>query len=998
MKRLTFAKKLFALFLTAVFAVILLSGCGTGDKEAITSFSQLAQPGIKIGVSFDIVEYDLLKKDYPDAEIIPYSDSHLAYEDVANGRIDAYIYARLEMETAIKNGVRGVRLLDENYSSNTIVVGISPKSSIADLRAEFNSFIDAIRADGTLDDMYNRWVVLENGVMPEIKKAENPTCKLKVGTTGTVMPYSYYIGTDLSGYDIELANRFAEWLNADIEFKVYDFGGIVAAAAVGDVDCVMSNLYLTQEISESIECSDPLFKVEMTAMVRDTGKTTPMVYAAEYSDFSDLAGKTVSMLTGAPFEELVLSKVPNVGKFTFFNNNPDMVFALKTGKTDAFLINNAVATLAVNRNTDLAMFPKDLQTGAFGFAFAKGSPERDVWQTAYDSIPEETKLDLWEKWTGSDDSIKILPEQNWRGANGTVQAAVCDTLEPMSYMDDGGRFVGFDIEMILLIAEKLDVHVEFIGMEFSSVMSEVQSGKALIGAGSIIATDERRESVDFIDYYPAAFSLVVRSVPVEANTSKTLEDMYRADIGVLTGSNFPEHVNHALPEAKLLYYNTLADEINALKKGKISAVALDEPVARNIMAQDSSVTMISQILEPLDYGFIFCKSDRGEKLRNQLNEFILKIKSDGTMESLQKKWFDNISVSSSDMLDYRQLPDINGKISLTTIQNPPFSFIIDELQCGYDIELFALFCRENGYALDVTDVSMDAVIPSIQSEKFDAACCGISITEERKESVLFSEPNYSGGTVLLVLKELEEKNGTDFFSSIKDSFEKTFIRENRWKLFLSGIGTTVLITVLSVLLGTLLGFLVFMICRKGNKAANVITRFCIWLIHGMPVVVLLMILYYVVFGKVAVSGTIVSIIGFTLIFGAAVFGMLKSGVGAVDHGQTEAAYALGYTDRRAFYRVILPQALPHFMPAYKGEITSLIKATAVVGYVTVQDLTKMGDIIRSRTYEAFFPLIAVAVIYFILAAILNFIVNKAMINIDPRRRSRKNILKGVDGK
>lgn len=228
-----------------------------------------------------------------------------------------------------------------------------------------------------------------------------------------------------------------------------------------------------------------------------------------------------------------------------------------------------------------------------------------------------------------------------------------------------------------------------------------------------------------------------------------------------------------------------------------------------------------------------------------------------------------------------------------------------------------------------------------------------------------------------------------------DSFERTFLRENRWKLFLSGVGTTLLITVLSVLFGTALGFCVFMLCRNGNPVANTVTRFCVWLIQGMPVVVLLMILFYIIFGQVAVSGTAVSVIGFTLIFGAAVCSMLKAGVGAVDGGQKEAAYALGYTDRRAFFRIVLPQALPHFLPAYKGEITALIKATAVVGYVAVQDLTKIGDIVRSRTYEAFFPLIAVAVIYFVLAAILTLAVNKIAVRIDPRRRPKSVILKGV---
>ena len=209
---------------------------------------------------------------------------------------------------------------------------------------------------------------------------------------------------------------------------------------------------------------------------------------------------------------------------------------------------------------------------------------------------------------------------------------------------------------------------------------------------------------------------------------------------------------------------------------------------------------------------------------------------------------------------------------------------------------------------------------------------------------------------------------------------------------------TGILAILSVLFGTILGFFVFILCRNGNPIANSIAGFCMWLVQGMPVVVLIMILYYIVFGNVAIPGSIVSIVGFTLIFGTAVFNMIRSGVGAVDKGQTEAAYSLGYTDRQAFYKVVLPQALPHFMPTYKGEITSLIKATAIVGYVAVQDLTKVGDIIRSQTYEAFFPLIAVAVIYFIIAAILTAIVDKIEIRIDPRRRSREQILKGVTGK
>lgn len=474
----------------------------------------------------------------------------------------------------------------------------------------------------------------------------------------------------------------------------------------------------------------------------------------ELTTYEELSGKTVSMLTGAPFEGLVSSFAPDVAEYTYYNNMPDMILALKQKKTDAILNNNAIVALAINRDKDIALFPKTLKESVFGIAFNKESPDYDTWQRAYDAIPKETIDDLWEKWTGTDDSVKVPTDQDWPGNGGTVTVAACDSLEPMSYLGKNGVVMGFDIDIVLLMAKELDVKVEFEPMEFASILSYVQSGKALMGVGSIIVTDERREAVNFVEYYPAAFQLVVR----------------RAE------------------------------------------------------------------------------------------------------------------VADSDM---------------------------------------------------------------------------------------------------------------SFAQMIKSSFEKTFIREDRWKLFLKGFLTTLVITVMSVILGTALGFLVYLLCRNDNRIANCITGAAMWLVQGMPMVVLLMILYYIVFAKVSVDGVIVSIIGFTLTFASSVIGLLRIGVGAVDRGQYEAAYSLGYPDHRIFFRIILPQALPHVINAYKGEIVALIKATAIVGYIAVQDLTKVGDLVRNRTYDAFFPLIAIAVIYFALEGLIGAMIKRIDLRLDYRKSGKSPMLKGV---
>ena len=313
---------------------------------------------------------------------------------------------------------------------------------------------------------------------------------------------------------------------------------------------------------------------------------------------------------------------------------------------------------------------------------------------------------------------------------------------------------------------------------------------------------------------------------------------------------------------------------------------------------------------------------------------------------------------------------------------------------GFDLEIVLMMAREMDVHVEFVGMELSAVLSYVQAGKALFGVGSIIATDERRESVDFIDYHPSA-FVLVVRAAGETAERTSFLDGVKSSFYKTFIRENRWQLFVKGVTNTLIITLLSILCGTLLGFIVFMLCRNGNPAANLITRFCLWLVQGMPMVVLLMILYYIIFGSVAINGIIVAVIGFTLTFGASVYSLLKMGVGAVDGGQYEAAYALGYSNRRTFFRIILPQALPHVLPAYRGEIVGLIKATAVVGYIAVQDLTKMGDIVRSRTYEAFFPLIAVTVIYFLLEGLLRLAVSRVTVNLDPRRRKPGDILKGV---
>ena len=493
----------------------------------------------------------------------------------------------------------------------------------------------------------------------------------------------------------------------------------------------------------------------------------------------------------------------------------------------------------------------------------------------------------------------------------------------------------------------------------------------------------------------AVFFGGVRCPKAEGITSMDQLNQPGIVIGVATDTTEYEIVEKEFPKAEISYFKDLMSAFTSVAQGKIDAFVCNrqnmELAIKNGM---EGVRILDGTLGDGNVGAVAISPlTEIPNLKDRVNEFLGQIKDDGTIDDIRERWLIKHDMVMPDIPEAAD-PKLHLTVGTTGVSEPFTCYVNGEL-AGYDIELAKRFAAWLGASLEFRIYDYEGIVAAAQGGDVDCIFANLYVTPEREQAISFSDPTYVTDVGVMVQDTGSgEKDGSGssggFLDSLKESFEKTFIRENRWQLFLEGIVTTLLITVISMLLGTLLGFAVFMICRRGHRVANAVTRFCIWLIEGMPVVVLLMILYYVVFSELKMSGVVVSVIAFTLVFGAAVVNILRAGVAAVGTGQSEAAFSLGYTDRKAFFKIILPQALPHAMPAYKGQIKALIKATAVVGYVAVQDLTKMGDIVRSRTYEAFFPLIAVAVFYFLLAALLIWIVNRIEIRTIPGRRSGKD--------
>lgn len=214
-----------------------------------------------------------------------------------------------------------------------------------------------------------------------------------------------------------------------------------------------------------------------------------------------------------------------------------------------------------------------------------------------------------------------------------------------------------------------------------------------------------------------------------------------------------------------------------------------------------------------------------------------------------------------------------------------------------------------------------------------------------------------------------------------ESFKQNFIEQDRWHYLANGLGTTLLITFFSVLIGMVLGFIIAIIRfthdKTGKmKVGNFICKIYLTVIRGTPVVVQLLIIYFVIFASVPISKIFVAIIAFGINSGAYVAEIVRSGIASIDEGQFEAGRSLGLNYRQTMISIILPQAFKNVLPALANECIVLLKETSVSGYIAVQDLTKGGDIIRSQTYSAFMPLISVAIIYLVMVVVLSHFVTK----------------------
>lgn len=485
---------------------------------------------------------------------------------------------------------------------------------------------------------------------------------------------------------------------------------------------------------------------------------------------------------------------------------------------------------------------------------------------------------------------------------------------------------------------------------------------------------------------------------------KTLADISDKRIGIFSGTVHDAFIARQYPQAKPFLYDATTDLILSLKTGKIDAIMIDLTTAKILLKKNPELVILSdQVLDmPLGVGF----RKETPELRGEFNRFLQIIRGTGVYDEMSQRWL-NADADSAVMPDVVNHPSSSRILkAAVSVEDLPYVAYMDGEYVGFDIEMIRRFAHWAGYHLKIITIDFPALVPALVSGKVSLITDGIAISEERAKQIDFSDTYASFRTAVVVLKknmeapqpastsvskssEPDSSINKSWLRSVRNSFYSNIIHEKRYLLILSGLMLTAIISVLATLLGTVLGGLVCFMRMSRKKWLRLPASIYISALRGTPVLVLLMIIFYVVFASVDIDPVIVAVIAFGLNFAAYVSEMFRTGIEGVDRGQTEAGIAIGFTRVQTFIHIVLPQAARRILPVYKGEMISLVKMTSIVGYIAVQDLTKAGDIIRSRTFDAFFPLVMIAVLYFLISWLLTMSLEYLEIRTNPRLKRSK---------
>lgn len=460
-----------------------------------------------------------------------------------------------------------------------------------------------------------------------------------------------------------------------------------------------------------------------------------------------------------------------------------------------------------------------------------------------------------------------------------------------------------------------------------------------------------------------------------------VDDLEGAKIGVqigTVGDTYASDYEGDDAGTEVARYNKGADAVQALKQNKIDSVIIDEQPALAFVDKNPELKILDEEFTNEDYAI--CVAKGNDELLDKINGALDELKQDGTLESIINNYI-GVDAGKTPYVSSDDVIRDNGTLTMATnAAFPPYEYYENGTIVGIDADMAQAIADKLGMNLVISDMEFDSIIAAVQSGKADFGAAGLTVTEDRLKNINFSE-SYTTAKQVIIVNTGEGANQ----QSLVEKFKQVFIEKDRWQYIPKGLRNTLIITFFAGVIGIILGFL-FAIIRVANdrndekklgiRVLNAIVKVYLTIFRGTPMMVQLLIMYYVIFASVKANPIMTAVLAFGLNSGAYVAEAIRAGIMSVEIGQFEAGRSLGFTYGQTMIHIILPQAVKNALPAMCNEFIALLKESSIVGYIGLIDLTKAGDIIRSNTYEAFMPLIAVALVYLVIVMFLTFLVGR----------------------
>ena len=971
-----------------LLALLIHTSCG--DKNSgITKLSDL-EGGKKIAVPTGTVADKLALQRFPDAKIVYYNSVHDCALAVLNGKADGAVYDQpVLLNIAAKT--EGGTVLDELLMPDHYGFAVTIENT--ELKAVIDRVLHEIKAKGVYEEMSVRWFPKQGAPkpMPAMEfNGENGI--LRFGTSAVTEPMAF-VDQDqkIVGFDIEFASYIAQKLNKKLEVVNLEFGALIPALISGKVDMIGAGMSITEERAKKVLFSESYYDNGIAVFVRKADAPKTQTAAAEDSIYSK---QKLGVLMGSIHDAYAHKQYPDASIYPF-NTLPDMLLAVQSGKVDAGFVDQTSVKEILSKDANFLVVEESLFTSDIAAGFSKQNADlRSKFNQFLKRIKSDGTYDaMVNRWMEQIDAE--MPEIPFTNAGGTLNVGIVSDLGLPFELKVQDQWKGFDVELSTRFAASLDRNVVFIDIPFGSLLPSLVAGKIDIITASMMITDERKKQIDFSDpYFAAGASLLgYKNEEQISQTGKlaVLDDIADKRVGIFTGTVHDAFVAEKYPKAQIFRFESTADMMTSLKNDKIDVAMFDLITAGLVLKRNPDLGLLSdQVFDmPLGVGF----SKKNTELLKEFNDFLKEIKRDGTWQKMTERWF----VRDADEAIMPEFKKISSDKKLTvgvSVEDLPYVAVINDQYVGFDIEMIRTFAERRNYDLEFINIEFPALVAALSSGKVDMISDGICISPERAGQINFSDEYAMFRTAVIAHKnklakyegQVVEPPKESFLTKFTNSFYNNIIRENRYLMILRGLWITIVISIFASFFGTLIGGLICMMRMSKSKPLKSFASFYISLIRGTPVLVLLMIIYYIVFASVNINPVFVAIVAFGINFAAYVSEMFRTSIESIDKGQTEAGIASGFTKIQTFIHIIMPQALRRVLPVYKGEFISLVKMTSVVGYIAVEDLTKASDIIRSRTFDAFFPLIMAAVIYILIAWLLTLVLDSVEISVDPKRR------------